>query len=211
MLFAMGVFLLGSILCGCAQNMGWLIAARSVQGLGGGGCLALTTIIISDMTSLRERPKYLAIGAFAWALGTNIGVSCIGPSSWLHEGHDFRATANLLRTGPRRRCPGRIQHLALGILAEHTDLRHLNDRCVLCSAACFRQVLVSNETRPARLPGYCSVRRSNDAATIWHHHRRSVQPMELSKDFGSTDTGGFWFGRIRLCSMEDLKGANGAA
>jgi MFS family permease len=54
--------------------MNWLVAARVVQGLGGGGCLTLTTVIISDITTLRERPRFLAIGAFAWALGTNIGV-----------------------------------------------------------------------------------------------------------------------------------------
>jgi MFS family permease len=75
MVFAICVFLLGSILCGAAQDMNWLIAARVVQGLGGGGCLALASVIISDITTLRERPKFLAMGAFAWALGTNIGVS----------------------------------------------------------------------------------------------------------------------------------------
>ena len=74
MVFAICLFLLGSILCGCAQNMDWLVAARVVQGLGGGGCLALTSVIISDITTLRERPKFLAMAAFAWALGTNIGV-----------------------------------------------------------------------------------------------------------------------------------------
>ncbi|KAL6835515.1 MFS general substrate transporter [Trichoderma camerunense] len=74
MVFAIAVFLLGSILCGCAQTMNWLVAARVVQGLGGGGCLTLTTVILSDITTLRERPKYLSMGAFAWALGTNIGV-----------------------------------------------------------------------------------------------------------------------------------------
>ena len=28
----------------------------------------------TDITTLRERPKYYAMSAFAWALGTNIGV-----------------------------------------------------------------------------------------------------------------------------------------
>lgn len=74
MVFAEALFLFGSILCATAKNMNWLVAARVVQGLGGGGCLTLTTVIISDITTLRERPKYLAMGAFAWALGTNIGV-----------------------------------------------------------------------------------------------------------------------------------------
>jgi MFS family permease len=75
MVFAILVFLFGSILCGSAQDMNWLIAARVVQGLGGGGCFSLASVIISDLTTLRERPKFLAMGAFAWALGTNIGVS----------------------------------------------------------------------------------------------------------------------------------------
>ena len=75
MIFAICLFLFGSILCGCAQNMNWLVAARVVQGLGGGGVLTLATVIISDITTLRERPKFLAMGAFAWALGTNIGVN----------------------------------------------------------------------------------------------------------------------------------------
>jgi MFS family permease len=74
MIFAIVLFLFGSILCGCAQDMDWLVAARVVQGLGGGGCLTMSTVIISDITTLRERPKFLAMGAFAWALGTNIGV-----------------------------------------------------------------------------------------------------------------------------------------
>ncbi|KFX86992.1 hypothetical protein V490_08662 [Pseudogymnoascus sp. VKM F-3557] len=74
MVTATSIFLFGSILCATAQNMDWLIAARVVQGLGGGGCLTLTTIIVSDMTTLRERPMFLAFSAFSWALGTNIGV-----------------------------------------------------------------------------------------------------------------------------------------
>lgn len=79
MISAISLFLFGSILCATANNMGWLVAARVVQGLGGGGCLTLVTVIISDITTLRERPKYLAMGAFAWALGTNIGVGLWPP------------------------------------------------------------------------------------------------------------------------------------
>lgn len=69
------MFFFGSVLCGTAQNMHWLVAARAVQGLGGGGALALSTVIISDITTMRERPLFLSMGAGAWALGTNIGVS----------------------------------------------------------------------------------------------------------------------------------------
>jgi MFS family permease len=41
MIFATCLFLFGRILCGCAQDINWLVAARVVQGLGGGGCLSL--------------------------------------------------------------------------------------------------------------------------------------------------------------------------
>ncbi|KUJ17339.1 MFS general substrate transporter [Mollisia scopiformis] len=85
-IFATCLFLLGSILCGCAQNMAWLIGARAAQGLGGGGILTLAGVIISDMTTLRERPKFASFIAFAWAFGTNIGVPVGGAigefSSW---------------------------------------------------------------------------------------------------------------------------------
>ena len=51
-------FTAGSAICGAAKNMGMLIAGRTVQGLGGGGILSLTTIVISDMVSLEERGLY---------------------------------------------------------------------------------------------------------------------------------------------------------
>ena len=38
LIFGIVVFLLGSALCGAAQNMGWLIGARALQGLGAGRC-----------------------------------------------------------------------------------------------------------------------------------------------------------------------------
>ena len=48
------VFLIGSALCGAAQNMTWLIVCRAIQGIGGGGILQLVQITISDIVSLQE-------------------------------------------------------------------------------------------------------------------------------------------------------------
>lgn len=45
------IFLLGSVLCGIAQNMGELIAFRALQGLGGGGLIVLTQAIVGDLVS----------------------------------------------------------------------------------------------------------------------------------------------------------------
>src|SRR4051812_886003 len=52
------IFLLGSVLAGAAQNMGELVATRAVQGLGGGGLMALAMAVVADIVPPRERGKY---------------------------------------------------------------------------------------------------------------------------------------------------------
>ncbi|KAI6162553.1 major facilitator superfamily domain-containing protein [Pisolithus thermaeus] len=67
-------FLLGSALCGAAQSMIWLIVARAVQGIGGGGIIQLVIITISDIVPLKDRGRY---GGF---VGATFGVaSVLGP------------------------------------------------------------------------------------------------------------------------------------
>jgi len=51
----LGVFLLGTILCGFSQSVPELIAFRMVQGLGAGALQPTTLTIASDIYSLRER------------------------------------------------------------------------------------------------------------------------------------------------------------
>ena len=55
-------FLVGSALCGAATTINQLIAFRALQGIGGGGIMALSFAIIGDLVSPRQRGKY--IGAF---------------------------------------------------------------------------------------------------------------------------------------------------
>ena len=45
------IFLLGSVLAGIAQSMPQLIVARGVQGVGGGGIMAMTFTILGDILS----------------------------------------------------------------------------------------------------------------------------------------------------------------
>ncbi|KAJ3552511.1 hypothetical protein NM688_g4116 [Phlebia brevispora] len=73
MLITLGLFALGSALSGAAQSMNWLIAARTVQGAGGGGILALGSIVISDLVSLKERGLYNGMIGITWAFAAGLG------------------------------------------------------------------------------------------------------------------------------------------
>lgn len=53
LLCAISVFLLGSVLCGCANSMTVLIAGRVVQGFGAGGIMTLVYILIGDLVSTK--------------------------------------------------------------------------------------------------------------------------------------------------------------
>ncbi|WP_267244312.1 MDR family MFS transporter [Streptomyces sp. PR69] len=71
---AIVIFLVGSALCGVAQNMPQLIAYRGLQGLGGGGLLVLSMAIVGDIVSPRERGRYQ--GLFGAVFGAT---SVLGP------------------------------------------------------------------------------------------------------------------------------------
>ncbi|NWF27546.1 DHA2 family efflux MFS transporter permease subunit [Streptomyces sp. PKU-EA00015] len=71
---AIVIFLLGSALCGIAQNMPQLIAFRALQGLGGGGLIVLSMAIVGDIVAPRERGRYQ--GLFGAVFGAT---SVLGP------------------------------------------------------------------------------------------------------------------------------------
>ena len=71
--FAIVTFLLGSILAGASQNMEQLIATRALQGLGAGGLMALTFVIIGDIVPPRERGRYQGYFGAVWGLSSVAG------------------------------------------------------------------------------------------------------------------------------------------
>ena len=76
-MFAITVFIIGSVLCAFATSMYELAAFRAFQGLGAGGLFTLVLAIIGDIVSPRERAKYtgyfMATFATSSVLGPVIG------------------------------------------------------------------------------------------------------------------------------------------
>jgi EmrB/QacA subfamily drug resistance transporter len=73
MLVGIGLFLVGSVLCGLAWNMGALIAFRAVQGLGAGAVQPMSMTIVGDLYSLRERAKVQGYIASVWGISSVVG------------------------------------------------------------------------------------------------------------------------------------------
>jgi EmrB/QacA subfamily drug resistance transporter len=70
---AIVIFLLGSALCGFAQNMDQLILFRALQGIGAGGLMALVFAIIGDIIPPRQRGRYQGYFGGVWALSSIAG------------------------------------------------------------------------------------------------------------------------------------------
>ncbi|WP_316669608.1 MDR family MFS transporter [uncultured Propionibacterium sp.] len=84
---AIAIFLVGSLIGAAAGSMTALIAARAVQGLGGGGLIILAQSIIADVVPARERGKYMG------AMGAVYGISSVaGPllGGWFTESLNWR-------------------------------------------------------------------------------------------------------------------------
>lgn len=70
---SVSIFLIGSVLCGLASSMLFLILARAVQGLGGGGLFVLALSIIGDVLPPKERGKIQGVFAGVFGLSSVIG------------------------------------------------------------------------------------------------------------------------------------------
>ena len=68
-----GLFLLGSIMCGLAGSMAFLIAFRVVQGLGAGAITPVTITIVGDMYTVEERAKAQGYVASVWGISAVVG------------------------------------------------------------------------------------------------------------------------------------------
>jgi MFS family permease len=70
---ALTLFAVGAIICAVSKNFTEMLVGRSIQGIGAGGIISLTEIIITDMVPLRERGKWFGFISGMWAIGSVSG------------------------------------------------------------------------------------------------------------------------------------------
>lgn len=66
-------FMVGVIIAAVANNFTTLLIGRSIQGIGGGGLIALTEIVVTDLVPMRFRGQWFGIISGMWAIGSVSG------------------------------------------------------------------------------------------------------------------------------------------
>lgn len=67
------VFALGSLLCGAAQDIKWLIAARALSGAGGGGIVYSVWVITAEIVEVQNRAKWSQALSVTWSCSAIAG------------------------------------------------------------------------------------------------------------------------------------------
>jgi EmrB/QacA subfamily drug resistance transporter len=70
---AIAVFILGSAACGAAPTMGWLVAARALQGLGAGGITTLTFVAFGQLFPPETRGRAQGLVSMVWGVSSLLG------------------------------------------------------------------------------------------------------------------------------------------
>lgn len=73
LLLGLGLFAMGSMLSGLAQNMGQLIAMRTLQGLGAGAVGPIVLTILGDIFTLEERARVQGLFSAVWGISSVAG------------------------------------------------------------------------------------------------------------------------------------------
>src|SRR5262245_20434728 len=133
---AITIFLVGSALCGLAQNMVQLVIFRAIQGVGAGGLFPLTLAMVGMIVPPRDRGRYQgligSVFAAASIIGPLIGGFIVDNTSWrwiffVNLPVGVLALAVILVTMPKRttRHEHSIDWLGAGVLAAGTSARLL--------------------------------------------------------------------------------------
>lgn len=128
LLVALAVFLLASLLCAFATSLNVLIVGRVLQGLGGGGLMALAQALVGETVPPRDRARYqgylAAVGVTSHTFGPIAGGFLTEHFGWrsiflinLPVGLLAAALALRLPRRPGSGEPFRFDYLGLGLFA----------------------------------------------------------------------------------------------
>lgn len=134
LLAAIMLFIVGSIVGAVSEDIWWLVGARVLQGIGGGGLMILSQAAIADVVPARERGKYMGFLGGVFALSSVAGPLLGG---WITEGPGWRwafwinlplgalsivATILFLRLPkrPKSAVKARIDYFGMAVLAAAT-------------------------------------------------------------------------------------------
>ncbi|PYE86865.1 MDR family MFS transporter [Phyllobacterium leguminum] len=132
LLVSVGLFVVGSVASALAPTMPVLIVARALQGLGGGGLMALPQTIIADVVSPKERGRYQGYIAAVFITSSIAGPLIGGFFAehlhwsaifWINVPLGFLAfwmTSTLLKKLPRYERPHRLDVLGAVLMASAT-------------------------------------------------------------------------------------------
>ena len=125
---ALALFIVASMLCALATSLPMLIAARALQGVGGGGLMAMAQAAIADVVSPRERGRYQGYMAGMWGIAS-VGGPVVGGWFTDHLSWTYVFWMNVplgiaamvlcnraLKLLPIRNARGRIDYLGAALL-----------------------------------------------------------------------------------------------
>ena len=95
------IYAAGALLCACAPSMGFVIAGRFVQGLGGGLLSALAYVLVRNVFPEALWPRVFGLLAGVWSVTV-----LIGPSDWRRV-RELWALAQRVCYGRGNRVPAR--------------------------------------------------------------------------------------------------------
>ncbi|KAK3939699.1 major facilitator superfamily transporter [Diplogelasinospora grovesii] len=67
------LFAAGSLIAALAGNFTIILAGRTIQGIGGGGLIALTEVVVTDLVPLAVRGQWFSLLSAMWSIGTVTG------------------------------------------------------------------------------------------------------------------------------------------
>lgn len=72
-LLALTLFFAGVLMAALSHNFTLMLTGRTIQGVGGGGIIALTEILVTDLVPLRYRGQWAGVIGGMWAIGSVTG------------------------------------------------------------------------------------------------------------------------------------------